>query len=234
MKTICFLQYFGIGDIIFSQSIAQSFLNNGNKVLWPCKPEWVEGLTRAYPDIDFRDYKTVDVDYNNKNFIVDRDRHIVPLRFADSLMRVPYSDCMKAKYMLMNMDWNDWKKGAQFCRYSEKEKELYYDILNLRDGEDFLFLNRTFNHKATGKVLGGFSSHKKTVEMRIIEGFSLFDWAYVMERASEIHTVSTSIIYILELLDIKCKIHIYIRRPNEDSHKNYDYILRSHDYVLMP
>jgi hypothetical protein len=64
-----------------------------------------------------------------------------------------------------------------------------------------------------------------------MEGYSLFDWAAVMEQAVEIHTVSTSIIYLLELLHLRA--HIYIRRPDERSHSYYDYLLEQ-KHILHP
>ena len=53
----------------------------------------------------------------------------------------------------------------------------------------------------------------KIVNLAYIEGFTLLDWGKVIESASEIHTVSTSLIYMIEVLYKKPmqNIHIYQR-----------------------
>jgi hypothetical protein len=68
--------------------------------------------------------------------------------------------------------------------------------------------------------------------MITIPGFSLFDWYLVIEKATEIHTVGTSINYIIELLEIESKnVFLYKRLPDENHFQNYDYILKRHSYI---
>ncbi len=33
----------------------------------------------------------------------------MPLRWANEIMRVPYQDCMRAKYDWLKLDWKKWK-----------------------------------------------------------------------------------------------------------------------------
>jgi hypothetical protein len=68
--------------------------------------------------------------------------------------------------------------------------------------------------------------------MITIPGFSLFDWYLVIEKATEIHTVGTSINYIIELLEIESEnVFLYKRLPDENHFQNYDYILKTHSYI---
>jgi hypothetical protein len=54
--------------------------------------------------------------------------------------------------------------------------------------------------------------------MDILDGFTLFDWSKIIENASEIHTVSTSNLFLLETLTLKAdKINIYPRKPRENN-----------------
>ena len=58
------------------------------------------------------------------------------------------------------------------------------------------------------------------------------DWGRVIENASAMHTVGTSINYIIELLPTKARqIHLYPRIPQEKNFDNYDYLL-SKDYIF--
>jgi hypothetical protein len=70
--------------------------------------------------------------------------------------------------------------------------------------------------------------------MEIIDGFTLLDWYKVLQNAKQIHTVSTSIIYMLEKMELNAEaVCIYIRKPEEQDLKNIDYILTDkHKYIL--
>jgi hypothetical protein len=72
------------------------------------------------------------------------------------------------------------------------------------------------------------------INMDILDGFTLFDWAKIIENASEIHTVSTSNLFLLETLNLSAnKVNIYPRRPRENNfdgisefvNKNFNLIL---------
>lgn len=233
MKTVIILQYFGIGDIIFSQSIARRFINEGYHVVWPVEPYFVEGLRRAYPDITFVDWTKFPTDYNLKEDVETSGLRFIPLRWADQIMKVPFRDCMKSKYMLYKMPWENWKDGAIYLRDPKKEAQLF-SMLGCGNGP-YTLCNTWYKSHGRGEIKILTNDGLPRVNMQTLDGFSLFDWSLVIQRAENIHTVSTSIIYLLELLQLQAKkICIYIRRPQESSHKNYDYLLKSHPYTLMP
>lgn len=190
-------------------------------------------MNEAYPSVTFIDKRLINVNFNIREFTTIGDMLIVPIRFSDSIMKVPYSDCMKSKYMLFDMDWKYWKEYAMWRRNSSKEIQLAKD-LGIQPNEKFVLVNNTFKNDCSGKINipieGG-----RIIEMKPTPGYSLFDWAYVISIASEIHTVSSSIIYLLEMLKLKANnISIYIRRPQEDNHDNYSYLLQRHNYNLIP
>jgi hypothetical protein len=75
---------------------------------------------------------------------------------------------------------------------------------------------------------------QRNIEMEPVEGFTMMDWYLVIMAASSIHTVGTSIIYLLELLNLKkeTQIHIYLREPDEKDFANYEYIMKKHSYIF--
>src|SRR5574338_214932 len=230
------IQQWGIGDIIFQITLVRKIAREGNyEVIWPVLPEHVEGLNRAYPDITFLDYRN----FNQSIFSIQKDKTVgdiryIPLRWADSLCKVPYKFCMKSKYILYDLPWQIWKEDGQYCRSIDREKTLY-EKLGLEEGEKYNLINHTYRADYKGHVGIAVENGFKNVHMSVLPDFSLFDWSYVIERAMTIHTVSTSIIYLFELLRLDAaEVHIHIRRPIEASHQNYDYILQSHNYILEP
>lgn len=229
---ICIIeQFFGIGDIIFSVQLAREFIKQGYKVLWPVNPEMVEGLNRAYPDILFMDMTYCNVNMKNKQDVKLGSTRLIPIRWTYEIMNVPFKDCMRSKYDFYGMDWTIWRQG-HFLRYAERENKLFAH-LGLKEGEPYTLVNRQFRTGGTGRAY--IPTSGKVVEMQILPEFSIFDWAKVIENATEIHTVSTSIIYLMEMLDLKSKKnHIYIRRPDEQNHDNYKYIMTRHQYIFEP
>lgn len=224
------VQPFGLGDIIFTQTLAHT-IAEGDKIVWPVFPQFVEGLNRAYPHITFVDWKTFPIDYDRKDqYEKDVPGYgpctMLPFRWADTLLQVPYSQCMRAKYDLYGLEWQTWKDKAMWLRDGLKELEL--NAL-LGKPKDYNLVNKTFGSdsqlKADIRVDG--------IEIKNIGSFSLFNWRQLIQGATEIHTVSTSIIYMLEMLDLKAKeVHLYPRRPIEQDFRNIDYILQKHKYIF--
>ncbi len=223
------IQAWGLGDIIFEQTAVHK-LAKGSPVLWPVQKSFVEGLQRAYPHISFVDADTVWIDYDRKDDYIKNNMRFIPFRWCDTNMQVPYSRCMEVKYTYFGLDYTTWKEKAMWTRYRGKEQELY-DLLGCGiDG--YNLVNMTFGSQSQLKVPIPIDNHMRTIEMKTIEGFSLFDWAAVIEGATTIHTVSTSIIFLLEQLDLwATEVHLYPRRPIEVDFRTIDYILERHKYV---
>jgi len=90
------LQSFGLGDIIFTQTIFKIKYGK-SKIIWPVEPGYEKALNAAYPGVTFIDKRLVNINFDVREFTTIGDMLIVPLRFSDSIMKVPYSDCMKSK-----------------------------------------------------------------------------------------------------------------------------------------
>lgn len=227
-------QYFGIGDIIFTQTLVHE-LAQDNKVLWPVLPEFVNQLNHAYSEFIFVDcYKNPIIDSSRRGDYVWQDYRVLPLRFAQEQLKKPYKEVMRAKYDLYNMDWSRWKEKANYIRDHYKEESLHTTLVPKKDGVliPYNLINNTFQSDAKGKLRLAINNGLHNVHMGVSEGYSLFDWSYLIEHATEIHTVSTSIIYLFELLDLKMPIHIYPRVPIERTLENIDYILTKDNYIL--
>jgi hypothetical protein len=118
---------------------------------------------------------------------------------------------MDAKYKLVNLDFNDWNDYFNFKRNIDKENKLYYDVLGLKDDSEYVFVNRQFASPPETQIckyidLNRFSNY---IEMKYINDFTIFDWCKVIENAKEIHTVETSINYIIDKINPKGKLEMY-------------------------
>lgn len=229
-KTAVMLQPFGIGDVCFTQTIAHRFIEAGYHILWPVMPQFVEGLKRAYPQIEFIDYtKSVGVDFNAKVQKVINGMLHVPLRWSMEIMKVPYTGVMRAKYDMYGYDWQDWRKHGKWLRDGLKELQLRKHF-GLKEGDEYILANKYYRSDSSGVIsLPKFDC--RVIDMKTIPGYSMFDWQMVIEGAKEIHTVSTALLYVLELLDLKQPIHLYKRLPEETHFDNVQFLF-SKPYIL--
>lgn len=231
-KVLIVQQYFGAGDAIWGQTIANDFIKKGYKVIWPLLPAFVEGFNRAYPKVTFIDYNLVKVNYENKEFKEIDGVLMLPMRYSEHLMGKPYKFHMESKYSFLGKDWKTWKHGAKFRRDTKKEMELMNHLGLLDDESPYNLVSTVFGSKGQYKLDISVNNEYKNIEMRNIEGYSLFDWSMVIENATTIHAVSSASLYLFELLDYTAKeVHIYTRKPIEPN-LEYTRFLMSKDYIL--
>jgi hypothetical protein len=232
VNKVLILQPFGLGDVIFCQTLAHSFLEQGLKVEWPVENHYIDDLTFAYPQIDFTPksmYRQSVFDIKEK--IMTNEYYIAPIRWSDRYMNVDYSQVMRAKYDMYDLDYTTWKTHAMWQRDYEREEVLRV-YMGVDDGEPYNLINNQFGGKGKLKIdIPRVENRYKDVNMEIIKGFSLFDWLPIILGAEEIHTVSTSLLYVLELIEYEKPIHLYVRKPRETNFNFVNYLFTK-PYIL--
>lgn len=224
-------QPFGTGDHIFCQTIAHHFIGKGYKVLWPVMEHMVKGMQRAYPKITWIDQYMVPVNLDERRRYDHGIFHHLPLRYAEHLLGRPYKMHMVSKYDYLGLDWRTWKKHAMPERSIFQEGALL-GHLGLNGEQPFNFIATTFGSDFNHKIDINVGNEYRNIELKPIDGFSLFDWCAVIEKATTIHAVSSSTLYLFELLNLAAKeIHLYCRKPVES---NFDYVsfLFTKNYIL--
>ena len=197
-------QPFGIGDILFlSPLVAQLEVE---QAIWPIVDHyyWIK-------DYIFIDNLTF-IKASEFNPLTYKDYVEVPLQHAHSLM-FQAKDCMEAKYMLLNADPELWRT-VSFNRNREKETQLK-QYLSINPNDQFVLINNNFaGPEYSYKVDIKPETNLRIIYQDYIEGFTLLDWCGVLEQASEIHTVSTAIFFVIEALKLeKTPLHLYPRKP---------------------
>jgi hypothetical protein len=232
-------QPFGLGDIIFTRTLIKA-LGGKEKtcgylpdktVYWPVKEHYYNDLVRAYPDIYWiKGEGMANLAPTTKEEILKS--RIVPIRWSDTFQKVPYEAVMAAKYAMYNMDWRDWKNEAMWQRDPSMEDSLF-EIHGIKPQDEYALISGTFGSDFQHSIALRLpeTSIRKQVFIKQIPGYSLFDWAKLIEFATEIHFVASSNIYLLEMLELSAKsINIYDR--GNGHHRQYEYLLRRHKYNL--
>jgi hypothetical protein len=210
MKTCLIRQPKGLGDVFFLQKVTRLYIELGWRVIFPVQSDylWIAdyipdvNFVSEYEDFEFKEY------YNKVDIIFTPDFHYLPLSHAEYLVHDFQTNMlMTCKYKLLNIDYNDWSDYLIFTRNIDKENNLFYNTLGLKDGEEYILINANFQSiGSVNKKNISVSTDLRKIEMNILEGYTLIDWCRVIENATELHFVDTSSSFIIEKLDLKAKI----------------------------
>lgn len=200
------IQPAGFGDIFFTVKIGKRLIELGHTVYWPTIEEY------SYA----KDYMVGDINWcepPNDDFV------ILDLGQASHLMMYDdpndvFEKVMDAKYEYANMlyeigDSSDWQDYLQIKRNYEKEEELCEIVLKDIPTE-FVIANRFFATEVIPLDII-IESDLPMVDIRKIDGFTLFDWCGVFEKATEIRIPDSSFPYLVEILDTTDNLYLYNR-----------------------
>jgi len=220
MKDLIVNQFFGLGDIIYIQNLLHD-LSSKHKIIFPIADDyyWIVDYLEKNQNISCIKKSQCAVNLENPF----PDDSYLPLRWATQIYRGlgpnDYSHdhtVMEDKYLLLNKNPKDWI-NYQFKRNSKKENELY-ELLG--SPTDFIFLNNNFGSNVVGSGKSNIiiDRSKKIIELSFINGYTLFDWIKVIEMASEIHTISTSLVFLCDKYsNNSCKKVVYRRNNNNQT-----------------
>lgn len=243
MKKPCFIcQPFGIGDILFIQKIIRHCAAQGLRVIVPLRPDlrWLRYHLLPHPDIEYPLLKEVNGRYQgdfefSETFLelwrmsehnLEDERFNYPLSNNDFMFlglaalwkRLP-NNLMPGKYEFAGIDYKDWTKHVFLKRRPHVERELFYDVLGLKDGERFTLVNQ---YCSGGKL--DFNVPGNIVNMQEIDGFTPIDWFLTIERAAQIVTIDTSLVLLVEILGRQKPLYM-ISRYTPPSFKELEDIL---------
>lgn len=144
---------------------------------------------------------------------------------------------MEHKYTIAKVNLHNWQDDTFFIPNMDKSQALV-DELNIDLNKPYCLVNKNFGLKSIdvknieGKYItcvkynDGFYKEidepkLPIIEMKIMDGYSLFDWYLIIKNASCVYTVETSLCYIMELINGKYKSGKYENKlytkwfPNE-------------------
>lgn len=197
-------QPFGVGDILFLSPLVEHI--DAEEIIWPVVDHyyWIKDY------IIFSNLQFIKQSEFDKKLYLEYNE--VPFQYAHAL--VPQAkDCMEAKYLLLGADPELWRT-LDFNRNLEKETQLKHH-LGLTLNDEFIFINNHFaGPEFNYKIDINLETDLKIIHQEYVEGFTLLDWCGVLEQAKEIHTVSTSLFFVIEALKLQnTPLHLYPRKP---------------------
>lgn len=218
MKPCIIKQPAGVGDVFFLQKIAHMYRHSGHEIIWPLCDN-IFWISEYISDITWYKLSEWMMDSRSKIFnyagFVDNEEFVyIDCSTADRTFNTDPTRIMSAKFGLVGFDHTDWGNYFKFNRKKDKEDELYYDVLGLKDNSEYSYVNDIVHTdiRKTGR-LSNIEYEYPVVDNRIVEGFTLFDWSKVLINAKEIHTIPTAVCFIVDVIDTKAKVFYY---PNDE------------------
>lgn len=228
-KEIIINQFFGIGDILFLEPIMRDYFQKGHNVTVPLIHKYLD-IQRNIPYVNFVEKDLFDIDYNERDFIETDKQIIIPMRWSKEYYSSPFKDTMLNKYKMVGIKVEEWRK-LTWLRHRWRE-DLLKEVLGIKKGEKYNLINCNFYSFENKTIHLNINNKLKNIEMKFIPTFNLLDWAGIIEEAENIYSVNTSIIFLLEVLELKAKeIHLYSRNVNGADFIQTEY-LRSKNYIL--
>lgn len=212
----------GLGDIFFCLKIAYTLKENGYNIIWPVNdnliyikdylPNYINFI-KLSDEYSFKEYFN---GHNTSTLENSNNEIYIPLRNANFLYGRPV---LQAKYKMLDINYEDWLDFFEFKRDYNRENHLYYDVLKLNDQSVYKLYNRQYGTPPNTVIYNKIQLPLDSiyVEMKYYENINIFDWCKVIENASEIYTIDTSILFIIDkLFQNKSfnNLHLWSRQPD--------------------
>jgi hypothetical protein len=241
MKNCLIYQPGGLGDIMFIQPIIDNYINQGYTVNYPILSEYFK-MVNEYIVKD----NLIWYDENNLTYLPllefyskgieykDEENIYVPLEYSD--WYIISNGPNIAKYFYTNTPLGDWRNHLNIKRNREREQKLI-DKYNLHG--DYIIINNEFTglpYTRTINVESNLKIHHMNWRQDQDSGFHLFDWIGALENAKEIHSVGTSVCYIIDKYCTNNTIFIYERRLDgqpRNYHRDHYIVYRNPNWVYM-
>ena len=198
----------GIGDILWIQKIIK-VLSEKYEVFHPVQDS-ISWMVDYMPNLCT--IKEVPFPYDK----------VLNLDGIDALY--PGKRSMETKYLYVNIDWKDYLDYINIKRNKEKEEELFSLVSS---GKPYRLVCPYYGTPKTKTSSGALkmnvplSTSLDNIELKNIEGYTLFDWIKVIQEAEEIYTTDTCILFLIELYPCKATELVCYTRRNSPTEIEY-------------
>jgi hypothetical protein len=228
MKKTCLIyQPLGLGDIIWLMPIVDVLINDDYEVYYPVDDRYYDIVSQYIKKQNLFWVKESDEFplkkyYGYVNVVDESDKLYLPFRYADRYF--PNCSIMISKYYFMSIPIRDWRKSFELTRNYEREHKLIetYDLKG-----DYILVNKSFGTEYQNRELNILSDKKvyfMDIELDKKNGFHLFDWIGALENASEVHTVETSLCFLVDKYCLNNEIYIYEKRKEGEENTFFKHI----------
>lgn len=135
-----------------------------------------------------------------------------------SSIHLPLSPSMPSKYFLLDIPVTNWHTHINFERDKDREDRVF-EVYGIDRDVDYTLTNITYG-TPPNHITRDISTHTNQTDHPVVEmsyekdsenGICLFDWIGVVEQAKEIHTIETSLCFLVDIFAQTPYIFMYGR-----------------------
>ena len=228
MSKVCLIkQPAGLGDILFCLKIVEYIYHLSKdtcRTIWPVVENYSDISRYINPSIPIS-FPCINDEFEYKAEFLSAPRGAITSYSGCTVLCLDgctgSSGVMKAKYDMVSrsigkhVDWREWQTAFSLHRHLNKEEELF-DLVNPTK-EPYILINQnvgTAPHFTSWSNIDPVSPLKK-IYLTFVDGYSIFDWLMVVERAAEVHIEGSALTYIMEKLNISTEqLYLFSRDHN--------------------
>lgn len=215
MNSIYIYHHLGLGDHIICNGLVRHFAEQYDRVFLFTKPVNVKNVLRMYEDNaqikiiamdDFEIRSFIEISPDNNYLIIGHDRFFQIMNSSENIKTFDeiFYDMAEIPPIYK------WDK-FYFKRDLEKERNAYYNILQLRDGENFIFIHESQERPVIKEIPRGIRQIRPDNKE-----LSIYDFLYTIEKAKEVHVMNSSFMNLIDCIQLRNEGLFYheYSRPN--------------------
>jgi hypothetical protein len=216
MKSLYIYHHLGLGDHIICNGLVRHYYKLYDRIYLFCKSHNFSAVSYMYRDLnnlkiikmsDYEIRQFMQINPTNNYLVIGHEEYRKAVRLNSRIIW----DVFFYEQVKLNID----NKYTDFYinRDIEKEKNVYYNILKLKDNEKYIFIHDADDRKIYKNIPKDIKIIKP-----INKDINLFHFLYTIENAQEIHVVNSSFFNLIECMQLKHDKLFYhhYARPNED------------------
>lgn len=223
MNSIYIYHHLGLGDHILCNGLVRYFAELYERVYLFAKTHNLKNVSYMYRDL--QNLKFIPMDNSEVNFFMkvspNNNYLIIGHEELHKKLKTENKTFDEIFYEMANLPFEDKWDKFYFQRNLEKEKDVYYNKLKLKDREEYLFVH---DDQKTGRLIkSAYLSKKiKIINPADFKNIGIFDFIYTIEKAREVHVMDSSFSCLIDTMKIQKEnlfMHFYVRTDNSPSPK---------------
>jgi len=204
MNDIYIYHHLGLGDHIILNGFVRSYLDQYDRIFLFSKPGNSKNVKRMYKDISDK-LKVISLDDKGVREFMNMFRshkYLIVGHTGDFFRRIDDPNSEKTFDQLFYEDHqipfdDKWNK-FHLERDTEREKEVYYDILGLKDDSEFIFLHES-NERPINQEIPSNIKIIRPDNMSV----GIFDYLFTIEKAKQVHVMNSSFMNLIDCIQLR-------------------------------
>jgi len=212
--------HLGLGDHFMCNAIVRIKAKTYEKIFLFVKPKYLQHISYMYRDLQNIKFIAMDdsevrsfMQFNNNNYLIIGH---TPEYFKKIKTGIHFDEGF---YNMVEIPLENKWDNFYFERDIEKEKHAFYNLINLKDDEEFIVVhddpknNRNFKSEYIPKNI-------KIINPNNFPEVGIFDFLYTFEKAKELHLMNSSFLNLIDCIQLqtnKLILHSYARKDMGDN-----------------